>query len=85
MGEQSVSPHQPRVNMTKTDKNVPLPANDHRGRRSPKYPWKEMEINDSFFVPDKTSARDIKIGKTKAKCRVVDGGVRVWLRTTTSD
>ena len=63
--------------LIRVDKGVPLPW--HR------YPWDEMEVGDSFFVPDKTPAsissprlhaeRSLGI---KTISRAVDGGVRVW-------
>jgi hypothetical protein len=52
-----------------------------------RYPFNDMEISDSFFVPDGAD----RIRSTRARCsqvkqqtgkefiaRVVDGGVRVW-------
>ncbi len=52
-----------------------------------RYPFNDMEISDSFFVPDGAG----RIRSTRARCsqvkastgkefiaRVVDGGVRVW-------
>lgn len=69
--------------MIQIDKNIPLP---NKARKSnPKYPWKEMQVGDSFL------AKGVKIsaivggawlvGKRlnfKFSCRTVDGGVRVW-------
>ena len=34
----------------KVDKDVPVPAYTRVGRPS-RYPWSEMEVGDSFFVP----------------------------------
>lgn len=69
----------------KIEKGVPLPVG--RG----KYPWREMDVGDSFFVPDVTgvklsaaaSAYTIRCRSTgkpvpKFSVRNVDGGVRVW-------
>jgi hypothetical protein len=68
--------------MIKVEKNVPL-APDARGKAM--YPWHEMEVGDSFFVPGKTavqmssSARNVslRLGK-KFSCRTTPEGVRVW-------
>lgn len=61
----------------KIDKAIPIPKKQ-MGRVA-KYPWKEMEIGDSFFVPDKT--RD-QVNATspfgKYRKRQENGGVRVW-------
>jgi hypothetical protein len=67
------------------DKNIPLPENI----KSSVYPWEEMEVGDSFFVPGgKISTISVAAnyrGKTtgeKYVCRYVsngtDSGVRVW-------
>lgn len=37
--------------MIRIDKNVPAPTSGS-GRRT--YPWAEMKVGDSFFVPGKT-------------------------------
>ena len=67
----------------KIEKNVPLP------RSRSKYPWTEMEVGDSFFVPGRDG--DAVIGcfgkqakdwgwKFSARTRHEQGifGVRVW-------
>lgn len=63
----------------------PLPAvAPNRGRRE-KYPWMQMEVGSSFYVPDAVVAR-VKSSASKAKKRTgrtfvvrqVEGGVRVW-------
>ena len=71
------------VVMLKIDKNVPMPRPD----ASPvaKYPWRDMEVGDSFFVAGKTmkqfagipGSASRKYGK-KFSARSVEGGVRVW-------
>lgn len=61
----------------KIDIGVPLP--DVRIR----YPWKQLNIGDSFFVHSKT---DMNAAASQASkrlgmrftCRAVDGGIRVW-------
>ena len=47
-----------------------------------KYPWRDMEVGDSFFTPD-GNARSIvtKAGKAngcKFSSRKVEGGYRIW-------
>lgn len=34
----------------KIEKGVPLPRGSHKGA-APRYPWREMEVGDSFFAP----------------------------------
>ena len=72
----------------KVDKGIPIPER-RRGPGAPeKYPWREMAVGDSFFVPGITSA---KFGGTPLSMRnagrvfarrswTEDGvkGVRVW-------
>ena len=73
----------------KIDKNVDIPAPDTSARG--KYPWAQMDVNDSFFVAGKTannmtqSARKwAKSHKPDAKFtarKLVEGGVegvRIW-------
>lgn len=63
------------------EQNIPIPTDK---RRSP-YPWQEMKVGDSFFVPGKkmasvSSACTFQKKKTGREyvTRCVDGGVRVW-------
>ena len=64
--------------MFKVDKGVPIPAI----KKSPQYPWLDMEIGDSFWT-DKPSAREaasiwgIK-HDMKFVTRKTEGGFRVW-------
>lgn len=71
--------------------NVPLPR-DRRGTTT-RYPWKSLDVGDSFFVPC-PEGRTLKAhrnnlvrlawhygrthGGEKFSTRVQDGGVRVW-------
>lgn len=67
------------------ENNHPLPAAAPHGGRREKYPWMQMEIGSSFFVPDEDAHR-VKSSASKAKKRTgrtfvvrkVEGGVRVW-------
>lgn len=72
------------------EKDVPIPADD--SRRVSKYPFRDMEVGDSFFVacengnPAKAAiaVRSSAIiwgkrkGHRKFTTRIVEGGVRVW-------
>lgn len=68
--------------MYQIDTDIPVPR-----RKSPneRYPWYELEPNQSFFVPDgklkslRSAASQMK-RKTQRDfvTRAVDGGVRVW-------
>lgn len=69
------------------EKNVPAPKNG-AGSAS-KYPFRSMEIDDSFLVPSEalgkttrnsivSAARYSFGGKGHVKTRAVDGGIRVW-------
>jgi hypothetical protein len=71
--------------MYKIEKNIPIIK--HYRERVKKYPLDLMEINDSFFVPNKdTSASALggylsmyfKRNNKKFITRKVDGGFRVW-------
>lgn len=67
------------------EKNIPMPG---QGRNCI-YPWRAMEVGDSFFVPGKT-AREMSAGKSIAQRlttfkftqrSVVENevkGVRIW-------
>lgn len=68
-------------------KDVPLPP-VHRPTREGKYPFHEMEVNESFLVTDVKAStvqscaarymRSVKgVGK-KFAVRTTDEGVRVW-------
>jgi hypothetical protein len=67
----------------KVEHGVPMPP-EKRGRAS-SYPWLEMEVGDSFFVPDgklqTLRGRAAYAGARhhrKFACRPVEGGIRVW-------
>jgi hypothetical protein len=71
------------------DKGVPIPGAHRAGGRQPKYPWREMEVGDSFFVPkpEGKDLRQLMARLASQACyykplifttRGVDGGVRVW-------
>lgn len=62
------------------DKNVPVPAARVEGS---KYPWKQMKVGDSFFIPYGYSKRSGLYGLAKTKgisIRIANqgNGIRVW-------
>ena len=70
------------------DKNVPAPAVANLGAPA-KYPWRAMDVGDSFFVPEKTASymtsAALNAGRTlgrKYTVRTVTEngvkGARVW-------
>ena len=77
--------------MYEIEKNIPFPERKMYKGRAEKYPFKTMEIGDSFIVEcipeekQKTSNRVVgaaiwvarQQGK-KFRTRQVDGGVRCW-------
>lgn len=73
---------QPALSPPQIEKGVPLPV----GRSGAgKYPWRQMEVGDSFFVPSATLAkfstsRKYAEGQTgfKFAIRTVGMGVRIW-------
>jgi hypothetical protein len=74
------------------DKNVPIPAPggvdrsfEQKERSCIKYPWRQMIVGDSFFVPGVIARKfgGACVNAEKATgfrfCqRTTDGGVRVW-------
>lgn len=67
----------------KVEKGIPVPA----FKDAYKYPFSNMKVGDSFFVPmndpicRKVSYASFQYGKRhkqKFKIRSVDGGVRCW-------
>lgn len=76
--------------MIEVEANIPIPVGDNRGIR--KYPWRLMNIGDSFLVladegVSKTQLMNRLSSTKQSVCkkstlkyvmRSVDGGVRVW-------
>lgn len=67
----------------KIESDVPVPALSRI--RNARYPWRQMEIGQSFFVPGVTASKfnSRVVGARRATgfwfvTRTVDGGVRVW-------
>ena len=73
----------------KIDKKVPIPPKPPKKPKPPptknKYPWLELNIGESFFVPGKgtpqispCAALVQRVHKRKFTCRAENGGCRVW-------
>lgn len=74
--------------MIKIDKNVPMPEKNRPGRK-PKYPFREMQVGDSFFVP-RPEARSTKqhralLYKAAGKYRLRKPGFSVVIRPVTEN
>ena len=70
--------------MIKIAKKVPIPEVTGRGRKAI-YPWKQMKVGDSFFVPNKTTQQfGASLGQARLRLkmkftqRTEKSGVRVW-------
>jgi hypothetical protein len=71
----------------KIEKGIPVPSN---ATRKAKYPFREMEVGDSFFITDKVDAertrKKVSAAATmfcqqrecKFKTQTFDTGVRIW-------
>lgn len=69
--------------MYKIEKGIAI--TDHN--RKSKYPFKEMKVNDSFFIPCEKEKLNNKRTSLLSSCRnmkqkfitrAVDGGIRIW-------
>ena len=71
----------------KIEKDVPMPTRTRNG--GSKYPFAEMQVNDSFFVEAIGQASERRMysaiqsyrrrfPEVKMSLRKVDGGLRVW-------
>lgn len=74
----------PTTSKLQIERGIPVPA-DTRGP-VPIYPFREMEVGDSFFVATTriqhsvrrgASATGKRLGK-RFTCRKVEGGLRIW-------
>lgn len=72
--------------MIKVESGIPVPARTNRqGGRLPIYPFADLKVGESFFVPGKTvktmshtASKAAKRLEIKLITRTVEGGVRVW-------
>lgn len=78
----------------KVDQNVPVPPDvQYGGERRSKYPFRIMDVGDSFFIPNLSDVKIKSMHRTVSSwnrrkeskqhgkrwaCRQVRGGVRVW-------
>lgn len=72
----------------KVESGIAIPGVEKQTKN--RYPWAEMKLGDSFFVPAKNQSAAMKRVKAAVKyyrasnrgfrilCRRVDGGIRVW-------
>jgi hypothetical protein len=70
----------------KIDKGIPMER--HGGRSSGKFPWRQMDVGDSFLVPTEADAQRAQRAAMgfglyhgtgfRAAYRRVLGGARVW-------
>ena len=65
----------------KIEKGMPLPLPG----RHPKWPWRQLEVGDSFFMPGAHTGTACRMAgqqalrlEVKFSCRTVSGGVRIW-------
>lgn len=74
-------------NIPEINDDIPLPPPGSSGGRKPIWPWKVMEIGESFLMPEDRIATNSAVraasraGKgtgRKFATRSVEGGVRVW-------
>jgi hypothetical protein len=72
-----------KSSLYEVEKDIDIPP-EYPGRRT-KYPWTEMDIGDSFLVPDGTRKKlntavyaASRALKWKFVSRDVPGGVRIW-------
>ena len=68
--------------MIKIESGIPFPQN---GRWQSKYPWRDLEVGQSFLVPDGVF-RTMQAGASLAgrrlsktfRARKTDDGIRIW-------
>lgn len=74
--------------MFQIDKNIPIIDRNRKMGRPAVYPFDDMEVNDSFYVPNVTCkmrhsiqsqmAYRERVHKRKFISRKIDNGLRVW-------
>jgi hypothetical protein len=71
------------------EKDIAIPESTRPTARSSKYPLRDMEVGDSFFIPNVVTEDELKkargaiasaakTAKCKTTTRPMDGGLRVW-------
>ena len=53
--------------MIEIQKGIPMPARPGGTGRIAQYPWRTMEVGDSFFIPGKTSCVGVHITKSRQR------------------
>ena len=68
----------------KIESGIPIPGG-RRQAHNKKYPWNELDVGQSFFVPgvaaNNFASQASRAGKTYGRrfvVRSMDGGIRVW-------
>lgn len=68
----------------KIERGIPIPPRN-RGTRDPKYPFRDLRVGDSFYVPNKKVQDLSRVAQywahkdnTKFSFRSIDDGVRCW-------
>lgn len=74
--------------MYEIEKDVPVPESGACRVRPAKYPFRQLQIGESFFVPVSNGQTTTRLQRTLSSCaarqrvkvqtRVVENGVRVW-------
>jgi hypothetical protein len=64
------------------EKGIPVPP-ETRGIKPTMYPWAQMEVGDSFFLPGRKAhpgftSKPCKATRHKFTSRKVNGGFRTW-------
>jgi hypothetical protein len=68
----------------KIDRNIRIPESRCFSANMSKYPWRTMQVGESFFIPlTRPSQRPnaSRAGKTHGRVfvtRNVEGGIRIW-------
>ena len=68
------------IKKLKVRKGVPVPPHGDGSRY--RYPWREMQIGDSFYVADKSiqhmTGSAYRLRPLRFTMKTENGGVRVW-------
>lgn len=76
--------------MFEIEKDIPLMKRERHGGRKTEFPFRDMQVNDSFLVPAGEGDRKTRMAVSAAAnyygkrygatyaVRAVEGGVRVW-------
>ncbi len=67
------------------EKGIPIPPMAYAGNKKKGYPWRELEVGDSFLIQG-SNVQNVcrmihlqqKTHRPKYCARTVEGGIRVW-------